>query len=239
MRRVIVTGGGTGIGREIAATFARAGDQVVITGRRPGPLTDTATELGANVRPVSFDASDPAQVETALADLPEIVDVLVNNAGGNTSIGAPEPATLAEHASAWRANLDSNVLTAVLMTEAVRGRLAPGGAVVHLSSIAAHRSGAGSYAAAKAAIEAWNLTLSRELGEARITANVVAPGFIEGTEFFRAGMSDARRTAIIAQTATGRAGTAADIAAAVYFLASPAASHITGQILHVNGGALP
>jgi 3-oxoacyl-[acyl-carrier protein] reductase len=233
MRRVIVTGGGTGIGREIAATFARAGDQVVITGRRPGPLAEAAAELGANVRPVSFDASDPAQVETALADLPEIVDVLVNNAGGNTSIGAPEPA------SAWRANIDSNVLTAVLMTEAVRGRLAPGGAVVHLSSIAAHRSGAGSYAAAKAAIEAWNLTLSRELGEARITANVVAPGFIEGTEFFRAGMSDARRTAIIAQTATGRAGTAADIAAAVYFLASPAASHITGQILHVNGGALP
>jgi 3-oxoacyl-[acyl-carrier protein] reductase len=239
MRQVIVTGGGTGIGKAIAATFAQAGDQVVITGRRPRPLTETATGLGGNVRAVSFDAADPAQVEAALAELPDVVDLLVNNAGGNTSIGAPEPASLAEHATAWRANLDSNVLTAVLMTEAVRSRLAAGGAVVNLSSIAAHRSGAGSYAAAKAAVEAWNLTLARELGEAKITANVVAPGFIEGTEFFRAGMSDARRTAIIAQTANGRAGTAADIAAAVFFLASPAASHITGQILHVNGGALP
>jgi 3-oxoacyl-[acyl-carrier protein] reductase len=185
MRQVIVTGGGTGIGKAIAASFAEAGDQVVITGRRPEPLAATAAELGANVRAMTFDASDPAQVEAALADLPEIVDVLVNNAGGNTSIGEPEPASLVEHASAWRANLDSNVLTAVLMTEAVRGRLAPGGAVVHLSSIAAHRSGAGSYAAAKAAIEAWNLTLARDLGEVRVTANVVAPGFIEGTEFPR------------------------------------------------------
>jgi 3-oxoacyl-[acyl-carrier protein] reductase len=102
MRQVIVTGGGTGIGKAIAAVFAQADDQVVITGRRPRPLTETATGLGGNVRAVSFDASDPAQIEAALAELPEVVDVLVNNAGGNTSIGAAEPASLAEHATAWR-----------------------------------------------------------------------------------------------------------------------------------------
>jgi 3-oxoacyl-[acyl-carrier protein] reductase len=238
MRHVVVTGGGTGIGRAIAAAFARDGDQVVITGRRPEPLARTAAELGEGVRAVAFDASDPVQVERALADLPTSVDVLVNNAGGNTDIGAPEPAGLAEVAAAWRANLEANVLSAVLMTTALRARLAAGGAVISFSSIAAHRSGAGSYSAAKAAVEAWNLTLAADVGADGITANVIAPGFIDGTEFFRGRMTDSRRSTLIAQTATGRAGTADDIAAAVRFLASPAASHITAQTIHVNGGAL-
>jgi 3-oxoacyl-[acyl-carrier protein] reductase len=238
MRHVVVTGGGTGIGRAIAAAFARDGDQVVITGRRPEPLARTAAELGEGVRAVAFDASDPVQVERALAELPTSVDVLVNNAGGNTDIGAPEPAGLAEVATAWRANLEANVLSAVLMTTALRARLAAGGAVINFSSIAAHRSGAGSYSAAKAAVEAWNLTLAADVGADGITANVIAPGFIDGTEFFRGRMTDSRRSTLIAQTATRRAGTADDIAAAVRFLASPAASHITAQTIHVNGGAL-
>jgi 3-oxoacyl-[acyl-carrier protein] reductase len=123
-------------------------------------------------------------------------------------------------------------------TSALRDRLVPGGAVISLSSIAAHHAGAGSYAAAKAAFEAWNLTLARDVGADGITANVVAPGYTEGTEFFGDTMTDQRRSSLIAQTATGRAGTAEDIAAAVVFLASPAASHITGQVIHVNGGAL-
>jgi 3-oxoacyl-[acyl-carrier protein] reductase len=238
MRHVVVTGGGTGIGRAIAAAFARDGDQVVITGRRPEPLAATAAELGEAVRAVAFDASDPVQVERALAELPTSVDVLVNNAGGNTDIGAPEPSGLAEVAAAWRANVEANVMSAVLMTTALRGRLAPRGAVISFSSIAAHRGGAGSYSAAKAAVEAWNLTLAADVGADGITANVIAPGFIDGTEFFRGRMTDARRSTLIAQTATGRAGTADDIAATVRFLASPAARHITAQTIHVNGGAL-
>ncbi len=166
------------------------------------------------------------------------MDVLVNNAGGNTDIGAPEPASLAEVAAAWQANINANLLSAVLVTTRLRDRLAPGGAVISMSSIAAHRGGAGSYSAAKAAIEAWNLTLAEDLGSDAITANVVAPGYTEGTEFFRDRMTDKRRSALIAQTANGRAGTAEDIAATVLFLASPGASHITGQTIHVNGGAL-
>jgi uncharacterized protein YbjT (DUF2867 family) len=71
MRQVIVTGGGTGIGRAAAAAFAGAGDEVVITGRRAGVLKETAAELGPRVRGVAFDAADPDQVEAALADLPE------------------------------------------------------------------------------------------------------------------------------------------------------------------------
>lgn len=241
MRQVVVTGGGTGIGRAVASAFATAGDEVVITGRRPDVLAKTAADLGSSVRPVPFDAADPAQVTAALSDLPPQVHVLVNCAGGNTDIGAPEPAEpadLAGLAAAWRANLDANVLTAVLVTTALRPRLAPGGAVISLSFIAAHRAGAAAYGAAKAAVEAWNLTLAADLGADRITANVIAPGYIEDTEFFRDRMTPRRRTTLIGQTFTGRAGTPADIAGTALFLASPAASHITAQVLHVNGGAL-
>jgi 3-oxoacyl-[acyl-carrier protein] reductase len=238
MRQVVVTGGGTGIGRAVAAAFAEAGDQVVITGRRPDVLAKTAADLGSSVRPVPFDAADPAQVTAALSDLPPQVNVLVNCAGGNTDIGAPEPDGLAGLAAAWHANLDANVLSAVLVTTALRPRLTPGGAVINLSSIAAHRPGAAAYGAAKAAVEAWNLTLAADLGADRITANVISPGYIEDTEFFRDRMTPQRRTTLIGQTFTGRAGNPSDIAGTVVFLASPAASHITGQVLHVNGGAL-
>jgi 3-oxoacyl-[acyl-carrier protein] reductase len=238
MRQIVVTGGGTGIGRAVAEAFAARGDQVVIAGRRQEVLEQTAAQLGPLVRAVALDATDPVQVEAALGLLPEHVDVLVNNAGGNTDIGAAAPAGLAALAAAWRANLDANVVSAVLVTAALRPRLVAGGAVINVSSIAAHRGGSGSYGAAKAAVEAWNLTLAQELGPDRITANVVAPGYIEATEFFRGAMTEQRRAGLVAQTATGRVGTPADIAGTVLFLASPAASHITGQVLHVNGGAL-
>ena len=238
MRHAVVTGGGTGIGRAVAEALAGRGDEVVITGRRKDVLEATAAELGPRVRPVAFDATDPAQVEAALAVLPPAVDTLVNCAGGNTDIGAPEPDGLAGLVEAFRANLDANVLSAVLVTTALRPRLTAGGAVVNVSSIAAHRGGAGSYGAAKAAVEAWNLTLAQDLGADRITANVIAPGYIEETEFFRGRMTEGRRATLVSQTMTGRAGAPADIAGAVLFLTSPAASHITGQVLHVNGGAV-
>jgi 3-oxoacyl-[acyl-carrier protein] reductase len=238
VRQVVVTGGGTGIGKAVAAAFAREGNGVVVTGRRPEPLAAAVAEIGDRVRAVPFDASDPAQVERALPSLPDAVDVLVNAAGGNTDIGSPDPQTLTDLAAAWQANFDSNVLSALLVTTALRPRLARGGAVISFSSIAAHRAGAGSYSAAKAAVEAWNLTLARDLGTDQITANIVAPGFIDGTEFFRGRMTDERRQMLIAQTANGRGGMPEDIAATVLFLASPGASHITGQLIHVNGGAL-
>ncbi len=237
-RQAVVTGGGTGIGRAVAEALTARGDQVVITGRRKDVVEETAASLGPAVRAVAFDASEPRQVAAALDALPRTVDVLVNNAGGNTDIGAAEPADLADLAAAWRANLDANLLSAVLVTEALRPRLAAGGAVVNISSIAAHRGGSGSYGAAKAAVEAWNRALAAELGRDGITANVIAPGFIETTEFFRGRMTEQRRAALVAETMTGRAGAPADIAGAVLFLTSPAATHITGQVWHINGGAL-
>ncbi|WP_249801040.1 SDR family NAD(P)-dependent oxidoreductase [Kitasatospora humi] len=241
MRQIVVTGGGTGIGKAIAAAFAAQGDQVVITGRRKDVLDQAVAELGGDVRAAAFDAADPAQVEAALAELPERVDVLVNNAGGNrdrTSAPAPE-AGLAGLAARWRANLDANLFTALLVTEALRDRLNPGARVINFSSIAAHRGGTGSYGAAKAAIENWNLTLAQEVGPEGITANVIAPGYISDTEFFGPNGIPAERLARnVAQSLNKRAGHPDDVVATTLFLASPAAGHLTGQVFHLDGGSI-
>ncbi|MET8847664.1 SDR family oxidoreductase [Amycolatopsis sp. NPDC004625] len=234
-REIVVTGGGTGIGYAVAAAFAGAGERVTITGRREKVLTEAATLAGA--RPVVFDAADPAAVEAALAELPERVDVLVNNAGGNTDFvdGGGEEG-LAGFAAAFERNLRSNVVSAALVTHALRDRLADGARIITVGSIAAH-TGAGSYGAAKAAVEAWNVSVAREFGPRGITANVVAPGLVGDTEFFHGQLSDRRREWLVGNTMNKRPGTPEDVVAVVTFLASPAAGHVTGQVVHVNGGA--
>jgi len=108
--------------------------------------------------------------------------------------------------------------------------------VVTIGSIAA-RNGAGSYGAAKAAIEGWTASLASELGPRGITANVVSPGLVLDTEFFRGRLTEEGIAQRVAQTRDGRPGEPADVAATVRFLASPEARHITGQVVHVNGGA--
>lgn len=239
----VVTGGGTGIGRAVAAKLAGAGYDVVITGRRAGVLAATADELNepetsGTVRWVAFDAADPATVNAALVQLPHQLDVLVNNAGGNAVRGQPQPGAgdLAAVRAQWLANLDSNLLSAVLVTHAVEPRLVDGARVISIGSIAASR-GSGSYGAAKAALTAWNVDLARRLGPRQIVANIVSPGLVVDTEFFGDAVSQQRRDRLVADTFTHRPAVPEDIAAAVAFLASPEARHITGQVLHVNGGA--
>jgi 3-oxoacyl-[acyl-carrier protein] reductase len=235
-REVVVTGGGTGIGYAVAAAFAEAGERVTITGRREKVLTEAATLLGA--RPVVFDAADPVAVEAALAELPDRVDVLVNNAGGNTDFLDDGEDGLAGFAAAFERNLRSNVVSAALVTHALRDRLADNARIVTIGSIAAH-TGAGSYGAAKAAVEAWNVSVAQELGPRGITANVVAPGLVGETEFFHGKLGERRRERLVGNTMNKRPGTPEDVAAVVTFLAGSAAGHVTGQVVHVNGGAHP
>jgi 3-oxoacyl-[acyl-carrier protein] reductase len=239
-RIVLVTGGGNGLGKAVAARFVADGDTVFITGRNAGRVADTAADIDA--KPIAGDATNPAQVARIAGDIGDDLDVLVNMAGGNTDFTATAAgpggpvAELERVAAAWRANLDANLLSAVLTTTAVLGKLRAGGSIVNVGSIGAEYAST-SYGAAKAALAAWTAGLSAEVGARGLTANVISPGYIAETDFFRGGLTEERKATLIKATHDGRAGRPGDIAETAYFLASAGARHITGQTLHVNGGA--
>ncbi|MGB2568403.1 SDR family NAD(P)-dependent oxidoreductase [Micromonospora citrea] len=242
-RLAVVSGGGTGIGAAVARGLVGDGFDVLVVGRRVEPLRATAERIRAEagredaVTVVTADLTDPEQtagVVTAVGGRP--VDVVVNNAGGYLGGDTSGLHGVAAH---WRANLDANVLTAVLLTEALRPALRrPGGRVLLISSIAAQRGGGGAYSAAKAALHGWAYDLATQLGPEQITVNVVSPGYVADTEFFGDRMTPDGHAKRVAATLVGRAGEPDDIAAAVRYLAGPSAGYVTGQVLGVNGGSV-
>ena len=236
-RLAVVTGGGTGIGRSTAGMLAGEGYDVIIVGRRPDVLADAVKWIGPQASAVTADVSDPAQIPAvveAVGDRP--LDVLVNNAGAFMP-GADS--TLDEVAAHWRANFDSNVLTAVLTTTALLPSLRrPGGRIILTSSIAAQRGGGGPYSAAKAALHGYALDLATELGESGITANVISPGYVTDSEFFAGRMTPEGHRRRVDSTLVKRPGEPQDIAEAVRWLTGPGGGFVTGQIINVNGGTV-
>jgi 3-oxoacyl-[acyl-carrier protein] reductase len=236
-RFAVVTGGGTGIGRATAGMLAGEGYDVLIVGRRPDVLADAVKWIGPQATSLAADVSDPAQIPglvEAVGGRP--VDVLVNNAGAYVSGSSSTPEQVAD---LWRANLESNVITAVLVTTALLPVLRrPGGRIILTSSIAAQRGGGGPYSAAKAALHGYVLDLAVNLGEEGITANVISPGYVTGSEFFAGRMTPAGHRSRVDATLVKRAGEPGDIAEAVRWLAGPGGGYVTGQIINVNGGSV-
>ena len=243
-RLAVVSGGGTGIGRAIAEALLRAGDEVLLVGRRAEVLEATVAELGAGtgrgdaVGYVVADVADPAgleRVQGAVAERGGRVDVVVANAGHP----APKTGTgLAEIAAAWQDTFRANVLTAVLLVEALAPGLArPGGRIVLISSASAVQGNASpAYGAAKAALHGWVLNLANQLGPDGVTANVVAPGFTDGTELVAGRIPPERRARLLERIAAGRPAEPAEIAAVVAMVAAREASYLNGQVICVDGG---
>jgi NAD(P)-dependent dehydrogenase (short-subunit alcohol dehydrogenase family) len=235
---LVVTGAGSGIGRAVVHALAARPETLVLAGRRRTALEESAASLETVSPPLLVDAdlSTPegaGHLRETLRHRPVAGLALVAGGVGASS----ERPGLAGVAESWEASWRMNVLTAVLTVEALRDTLAGGASVVALGSIAGTRGG-GSYGAAKAALTPWVRDLARALGPRGVTANVVAPGYTEDTEFFGTSMTSDRRRRLLAETFTGRPGRPEDVASLVAYLMSPAGRHLSGQVLHVNGGAL-
>ena len=226
-RVVLVTGGSKGIGQGIAARLAQAGHRVAATYR--------SGEAPADVLGVSA-VTDPAQVEAAFAQVESAlgpVDVLVANAG------ITRDTLLMRMSDAdWDQVIATNLTGAFRVARRaarpmIRGRF---GRIVFISSVVGQMGSAGqvNYAASKSGLVGMARSLARELGSRGVTANVVAPGFIETDMTAALGEDLVKKYS--EQIPLGRFGSVADIAGTVEFLASDAAGYITGAVIPVDGG---
>jgi 3-oxoacyl-[acyl-carrier protein] reductase len=244
-RTVVITGGGTGIGRAVAKAFVEDGARVVLIGRRDGPLRDAADALGQMVTWRQADVADREQIADAIESVSGehgTIDVLVNNAGiSNRPVSTHTPLEEAERL--WDEYSRVNIKGVLLTTLATVPHLArPGGRIIFISSAAVYSGGVfpglAAYAASKSALHGLMRSFARELGPDGITVNTVAPGFIAHTEMTeRVPEDDFDRLA--RTTLMKRVGTADDIASVVRFLGSPEASYVTAQAIPVDGGRLP
>ena len=238
-RTALVTGASQGIGEAIAKLLARQGAKVVVAARNEEKLKSLAAYIDAGggcARPLALDVSAPETFAERLKSLPEdfgAIDILVNNAG-ITADNLLARMSLDD----WERVLRTNLTGAFALTkEVVRGMMKRRwGRLINVSSVVGMMGNAGqaNYAASKAGLIGFTKSLARELGSRNITANVVAPGYIETA--MTDAMPAAAKEELNGAIALKRLGTVDDVAAAVLFLASEEAGYITGTTLNVSGG---
>jgi NAD(P)-dependent dehydrogenase (short-subunit alcohol dehydrogenase family) len=236
-RRVLVTGGGSGIGRAVARAFAAAGERVTVAGRRLDALDETAAGFDMATRVA--DVTDEAQV-AALFDAP--FDVVVANAGGGTA-GRLAKVTLED----WNRTLAVNLTGTFLVFRAALRGMGPGGRLIAMASTASLKGGATvpAYTAAKHGVLGLVRSVALDVAGRGITCNAVCPGFVD-TDMGQAavdavqgrfGLSRAAAVAeVVRDNPIGRMIAPDEVAAAVLFLASVGASMVNGHALAVSGG---
>jgi len=228
MRSVLVTGGNRGIGLEIARAFAEQGDSVAVTHRGSGAPD--------GLFGVQCDVTDEAAVDAAFAAVEAEqgpVEVLVSNAGITD-----DTLLLRMSEASFTRVLDANLTGAYRVAKRASGKMlrARAGRMIFISSVVALTGSAGqvNYAASKAGLVGLARSLARELGSRGITANVVAPGYVETD--MTAGLSEARKAELLSHIPLSRYASPAEVAGVVTFLASDAAAYVTGAIVPVDGG---
>ena len=235
----LVTGATRGIGKAIALELGRQGATVVGTAtseKGAEQIGAMLAEAGIKGRGLCLNVTDAAACEAAVSQIESevgVVSILVNNAGITR-----DNIALRMKDDEWDAVIDTNLKAVFRMSKLVmRGMMkVRQGRIINITSVVGSSGNVGqaNYAAAKAGVAGMTRALARELGSRNITVNCVAPGFI-ATDMTEE-LPEAQRNQLLSQIALGRLGSAEEIAAAVAFLASPAASYVTGSTLHVNGG---
>ena len=238
-RIALVTGASQGIGRACALELARAGATVALAARNETKLAEVSAEIeaaGGQAAIFRLDVSSEESIKSGAKAVLERfgkVEILVNNAG-ITRDGLMMMMKRAD----WDDVLGTNLTGAFLVTQAVLRPMLKNrwGRIINISSVVGRTGQAGqvNYAASKAGLIGLTRSMAREVASRGITVNAVAPGYIETP--MTAVLDEKLRTAMLAAIPLGRAGTDADIAQSVAFLASEAAGYITGHVLDVNGG---